>query len=97
MIETNTKNGMLSIKWEGDEGHLAFQDGRLRAAVTKSGQRGEDAVSMILDVHSGQFEFKPKLPEGFKATLNMGVSSLLLEALRRMDEAESEDTENWGA
>jgi serine/threonine-protein kinase len=92
MIETNTKSGMLSVKWDDDEGHLAFQDGRLRAAVTKTGQRGESAVSTILDVRSGQFEFKPTLPDGFKATLNMGVSSLLLEALRRMDEAEAEET-----
>lgn len=96
MIETNTKNGMLSIKAASLKGHMAFQEGRLRAAVTEKGLRGEDAVSAILDVRDGgEFEFKPKLPKGFQPQMNIGVSTLLLEALRRMDEEDSEETQRF--
>jgi serine/threonine protein kinase len=95
MIETNTKTGMLSIQAEGVEGHLAFEDGRLRAAVTSEGKRGDGAVNRLLDVRQGRFEFKPELPPGFQPEMNLGVSSLLLEALRRMDEEEAEETSSF--
>ncbi|MGE0708319.1 MAG: protein kinase [Planctomycetota bacterium] len=92
MVEFNKKAGILSIQGSRAQGHLAFQDGRLRAAVTQDGRRGDAAVNALLDVREGRFEFKPQLPAGFAAQMDTGVSSLLLDVLRRRDEEEAEET-----
>ncbi|RMG16660.1 MAG: DUF4388 domain-containing protein [Planctomycetota bacterium] len=92
MIETNTKSGLLRIRTPEGEGHLAFQQGRLRAAATGDGRRGDEAVSHLLGIREGRFDFRPTLPPGFRPQMDQAVSGLLLEALRRMDEEEAEET-----
>jgi serine/threonine protein kinase len=92
MIEFNNKSGVLVIDGPKTGGQLAFQDGRLRAAVTKGGQRGDEAVNLLLDVREGRFEFRPQLPANFQPAMNKGVSSLLLEVLSRRDEDGAEET-----
>ncbi len=66
-----------------------------QAAVTADGVRGEPAINLMLDVREGRFDFKPKLPESFKPDINVSVSSLLLEALRRLDEEQAEETQRY--
>ena len=92
MVEFNAKAGVLAIHGQNLSGHLAFQDGRLRAAVTKDGRRGQPAIESLLDVRAGRFEFDPKLPAGFHPELDVSVSSLLLDVLRRRDEESADDT-----
>tara|TARA_B100000965_G_C19254684_1_gene610324 strand:+ start:27 stop:362 length:336 start_codon:yes stop_codon:yes gene_type:complete len=92
MVEFNSKAGVLAIHGQATSGHLAFQDGRLRAAVTQDGRRGQPAIESLLDVRSGRFEFDPKLPAGFHPELDVSVSSLLLDVLRRRDEESADDT-----
>lgn len=89
MIGFNRKTGVLTVRADVPrvEGHLAFQEGRVRAAVTSLGQRDIPAALEIMSCRAGRFEFSPRLPRGFTPLIDQDVSSLLLEALRRRDEA----------
>ena len=89
MIGFNLKTGVLAVRADAPriEGHLAFQEGRVRAAVTSLGHRGVAAALEVMGTRAGRFDFSPKLPSGFVATMDQDVSGLLLEALRRRDES----------
>ena len=86
MIGFNGKTGVLTIHCGSLSGHLACQEGRIRAAVNTFGERGEPAALTLIATRSGRFELKPKLPPGFVAHMDAPVQSLLMEALRRRDE-----------
>ncbi len=89
MVGFNRKTGVLTVRGDTPklEGHLAFQEGRIRAAVTGLGLRGVPAALEIMSTRAGSFDFSPKLPKSFAPTMDQDISALLLEALRRRDEA----------
>ncbi len=91
MVEFNKKSGTLAVRGERLSGHLAFQDGRLKAAITADGRRGQDAVAALLAASGGRFDFQPRLPQGFIPELDASISSVLMEAARRRDEEESQE------
>ena len=92
MVEFNKKTGMLTIQTSGLTGYLGFIDGRLKAAITSDGERADEAVNRLMGATSGQFEFSPQLPDGFAPEMDKGVSSLLMDVLRRRDESDAADS-----
>lgn len=89
MVGFHHKTGVLTVRADLPkvEGHLAFQEGRIRAAVTSLGLRDVAAALEIMSTRAGRFDFSPTLPRSFASTMDQDVSALLLEALRRRDEA----------
>jgi eukaryotic-like serine/threonine-protein kinase len=87
MLGTNAKTGVLTVRCGQLTGHLAMKDGRVRAAVTSGGHRGEQAALVLMASKEGQFEFSPKLPPSFAPVMDNDIMGLLLEALRRRDES----------
>jgi serine/threonine-protein kinase len=89
MIGFNQKTGMLTVKGDAPrgEGHMAFQEGRIRASVTTSGLRDQAAALEIMSTKAGRFDFSPKLPKGFAPSMDADVGAMLMEALRRRDES----------
>lgn len=90
MLGANTKTGVLAVQAATATGHLALQDGRVKAAVTSSGKRDAAAAIELMTARRGSFEFTPKLPKNFQAAMDQDVTALLLEALRRRDESRSD-------
>ncbi|MCW8141602.1 MAG: protein kinase [Planctomycetota bacterium] len=89
MIGYHKKTGVLTVRKEAPrvDGHLAFQEGRVRAAVTSTGQRDVPAALEIMSLEAGRFDFAPGLPKGFAPTIDQDAEALLFEAMRRRDES----------
>ncbi|MBI3725335.1 protein kinase [bacterium] len=87
MLGLNSKTGVLEVNaTKTTGGHLGFKEGKIIAARTRSGQKGQDAAWEILALKKGEFEFRPELPASVKKEHAFDVQSLLLEALRRRDD-----------
>ena len=72
-------------------GHLALEGGVLRGAVVSDGRRGPDAATGLLLLASGEFEFTPQLPDGFRPEMQQAVGPTLMEVARLKDEGSLAD------
>jgi serine/threonine protein kinase len=87
MLGFNVKTGVLTVHTAALSGHLAFQEGRIKAAITNRGHRDQPAALELMASRQGRFEFSPKLPKNFVACIDQDVSAMLMEAMRRRDES----------
>jgi hypothetical protein len=78
---------VLTVNSDVGGGHMALRDGKLIAARSRTGAKGDEAAYQILGLPRGDFEFRPELPTTVKTEQNLPVQSLLLEAVRRRDES----------
>jgi hypothetical protein len=84
MLGVNEKTGTLTVTSQGAVGRLVFGDGKVVGA--NLGERvGADAAYAIVALARGEFAFRPGVGEG--DDLDLSVQALLMEALRRRDEA----------
>lgn len=84
-LEFNQKSGTLQIFGSDGDGTLVFQNGL--PTYARSGRNvGPEAVFDMLAVKTGQFSFGPQPGEETPNMGGMSVTSILLEAGRRMDE-----------
>lgn len=86
ILELGRKTGLLRIDADSDPGQLWLEAGQPVHAETKS-QAGFDAALALVAADAGRFVFEPRL-ELPETTIQASVTQLLLEASRRMDEAE---------
>ncbi|HZU97629.1 MAG TPA: DUF4388 domain-containing protein, partial [Planctomycetota bacterium] len=92
MLGVNQKTGVLKVHGGAHGGgHLAFREGKVIAARSTAGARAQDACFEILELPTGEFEFRPELPTTVKTEHQLAVPGLLLEAARRRDESSSEE------
>lgn len=85
ILGNGRKTGKLSLTAGNKQGEIAFAEGQICDA--KFGEiRGEDAFYAMLLLQDGDFSLEPDVrPQ--QRTIHIGVESLLLEGMRRMDEA----------
>jgi hypothetical protein len=79
------KTGSLKIRSGSDQGEIHFVEGAVYNALWGT-TRGEDAVYAMLSLNTGDFSLDPT----FKApqqVIRASPESLLLEGMRRLDEA----------
>jgi DNA-binding response OmpR family regulator len=79
------KSGALRLRHGADTGDIFFAEGMVVDAGWGK-LRGEDAVYALLHLHEGDFAFDPGA-RAEKTTITASPESLLLEGMRRMDEA----------
>lgn len=85
-LEFNQKTGTLEVfGTDGHDGQIVVQNGSPTFARTDSHQ-GEEAIFDIALAKDGQFSFSPAVDETLARNVNRPITSLLLEAGRRMDE-----------
>ena len=86
VLSQSRKTGNLKIRRAGEAGEIHFQEGDVVNA-TWGALRGEDAFYAILALKEGDFGMDP----GYKPAVRVihaNAESLLLEAMRRLDEAQ---------
>ena len=86
MLAQSQRTGTLTVRCPGGDGHLAFKQGRLAAAVGLSRGRGRPAALEVLSEPEGEFEFVPSLPVTFQAEFEQELNPLLMEVARLRDE-----------
>ncbi|MBX3465773.1 MAG: FHA domain-containing protein [Planctomycetes bacterium] len=85
-LEFNQKTGTLEVfGTDGHDGRIVVKDGAPIFAQTEAHQ-GDEAVIELVGCKEGQFSFSPALDEGAR-NVQRPMTSILLEAGRRMDEA----------
>ncbi len=88
MLGLGNKTGLLRIEGDAVHGLIAFRDGRVVGArASRPGLKGAELALDLLTTRSGSFEFTPGLPGDAPVDLSLAVEGLLLEAVRRRDEA----------
>lgn len=86
-MNLNQKTGRLSLQLPSGTAHVAFRKGEAVAAKC-NGKRGKEAFFELLREHEGRFKFHPDLSEKERDAASIGsFMDLLLEGLRRLDEA----------
>jgi diguanylate cyclase (GGDEF)-like protein len=89
MLGLNRKTGRLVLSSEAYSGNVDFLEGMITKAWTTTGKDGSAACEHLFDLAVGRFEFWP----GAEAVsmsgelLRLSVDNLLLDAMRRQDEA----------
>jgi serine/threonine protein kinase len=78
-----SRTGTLQVKSGVRGGSLVFEDGRVIAAQTLSGQRGEEAAYQLLGLFRGEWIFKPGPDHGIAPDAPLETKALVQEALRR--------------
>ncbi len=86
LISLNEKTGLLQVASEKVSGEIAFRKGEIRRA-TAGPLEGEKAALAILELAKGHFEFTAGASELGKEPLKLKTDQVLLDALRRRDEA----------
>ena len=85
VLSQGRKTGALKIQSSGGSGEIHFLEGRLVNVIYK-GQEGEEAFYEMLHIKDGQFQvdaaFRPE-----RELIKVSAESLLLEGMRRLDEA----------
>ena len=85
MLEMGNKSGVLELDSDGEPARLWLLEGRPVHAETKD-QHGFDAAIAMVGADKGRFSFEPNRAAP-KRTIDASITELLLEALRRLDEA----------
>jgi hypothetical protein len=88
LIIVTKKTGELSIVFEGTESLLYFENGRVVHAE-QGGVQGEDVAFSVFFPRVGHFEFISDLFPEVKS-LDIDGTFFLMEAMRRLDEVDSE-------
>ena len=83
----NRYSGSLVVEQGGNTGVIYFRDGEIVHAE-QAGLVGEEAFYVVMGWAGGTFRSEPKITTTSR-TIDQSVGFLVLEALRRMDEAES--------
>ncbi len=84
-LSQGTKTGRLRIRVRSREGWLLFREGVVFDAEFGA-RRAEEAVYAVLALEEGSFEFAHEPVEG-EPVIRYPTSALLMEGLRRLDEA----------
>lgn len=88
------KSAHLSIQSAGQEAHLYIRDGRLLHAELGD-TTGEEVVYRIINWQNGQFTLADLNPaDNLPVSIEQSWSALLLEAARRLDEANTAEPES---
>lgn len=85
VIENARLTGTLTLTGGQSGGHIQFNDGRI-ASAESGGERDTDALRRLVEMTGGEFDFERSngsYPTTIQATSN---TSLLLNALRELDE-----------
>ena len=90
MLGAECATGVLQVEEKdgGPLGQLVLVDGRVRDAQARK-QRGKDAVFELVGHRKGEFHFRIEKAPVSQETIQEDMVSLLLEAHRRIDEAEA--------
>lgn len=83
-LEFNAKTGTLEVFGSDGEGFIVIQNGTPTFAKAE-GKSGEEAVYELISYKNGQFSFSADISEKGR-NLNQSMGSLLMEAMRRLDE-----------
>lgn len=85
-LEFNQKTGTLEVfGTDGHDGRIAVNNGAPIFAETET-NKAEEAIFELLACKDGQFSFSPEVDQGAR-NVQRPMTSILLEAGRRMDEA----------
>ena len=95
LLMLNGATGCLVVEDSGQRSSLYFEDGRLVNAVDEELREGENAAYRIFAWRSGRFEFRPGPVTG-NTTIRATTDAVMLEAARRMDEAQSAEPVGGG-
>ncbi|MDO9018573.1 MAG: DUF4388 domain-containing protein [Deltaproteobacteria bacterium] len=87
VLSQGRKTGQLSIRNGAEQGEVHFLDGNVVNALWQ-GLRGEDAFFAMLGLSTGDFALDPTFRPSSQA-INSNVEALMLEGMRRLDEARS--------
>ncbi|MCY3023733.1 MAG: DUF4388 domain-containing protein [Planctomycetota bacterium] len=86
-LSQSRRTGALVLNYYGEQGRLGFRNGTLTAAKTAEAL-GDEAFFKMLTWPDADFCFEPTPPaEGDPGTVQSDTMGLLMEGLRRMDEA----------
>ena len=95
LLVLNGATGRLIIHQGNKRVFLIFEEGRIINAVDDESRNGENAAYKIFTFKSGRFEFRPERP-GSPRTIDITTEALMLEAARRIDEANEGVEEEGG-
>ena len=85
MLESARKTGTLQIRFADRVGRIYFQNGGMMHASFKEAV-GQDAILHLFQLQGGDFVFEPVLPAGLVRTINDPNMSVVLDAMRTIDE-----------
>jgi response regulator RpfG family c-di-GMP phosphodiesterase len=85
VLSRTGKTGLLRITSKGRPGEIQFGSGAIHQA-TFGGRQGSDAVYAMLALAEGEFELDPAFVPA-RRVIHDSTEQLLLEGMRRMDEA----------
>jgi DNA-binding response OmpR family regulator len=85
VLARTRKTGALRVSAGGHAGEIQFGSGAIYNATFK-GMRGQDAVYALLALSDGEFALDPSFVPSSRS-IQESTESLLLEGMRRMDEA----------
>lgn len=91
LITLTRRTLVVCAQLEGASAVLAFRNGQLLHADCE-GRSGEEAFFEVVQWERGIFEEVPTDPETFSANVVLPTEELVMEAARRRDEAEHEDS-----
>lgn len=74
-----SQTGRLSVGGPELSGHAVVEGGRVKAASTSLGQRGEAALRALLGLERGKYEFVTALPPRFAAEVDLDLGAILAE------------------
>src|SRR5262245_35338812 len=86
LLVLNGATGRLVIQQGNRRAFLIFERGRIINAVDDEKREGENAAYDVFGWKVGRFEFKPDRP-GSPVRIELSTEALMLEAARRIDEA----------
>lgn len=86
VLHRGRRTGELHLSSGGQEGTILFHEGSIVHAAFRE-LRGEPAFYALVAVSSGQFSIDPDVVIS-EQTITSGAEMLLLEAMRRLDEAD---------
>lgn len=89
LISSSSRSGLLVIMGAQSKSYIYFRGGNPIHALMGE-VIGDDAIYATFLVKSGSFAFNPQIPPPRFKTVRLGVQGLLMEAMRRMDEAARE-------
>jgi response regulator RpfG family c-di-GMP phosphodiesterase len=85
VLHQGRKSGAIRIKSDGKSGMVFFEDGAI-VDCTWNELRGDSAFYDLVGIHKGTFTIDPKA-KSQERTIQMSAEMLLLEGMRRLDEA----------